>query len=209
MASVANRRPVMTLYSVPSCAFSHRTRIVLAEKDIVVEIINVDPVNKSEDLLAINPYDVVPTLVDRELVLYDSRIIMEYLDERFPHPPLLPVDPVSRARCRLALYRIEHDWYSLLEDLEGNNAEKADQARKYLRESITSVAPIVDRMPYFLHDEFTIVDCSIAPVLWRLKHYDIELPAQAAPVLKYAQRLFDRPSFQASLSEVERQMPHV
>lgn len=196
----------MTLYSVPSCAYSHRTRIVLAEKDIVVDIINVDNVNKSEDLLAINPYDVVPTLVDRELVLYDSRIIMEYLDERFPHPPLLPVDPVSRARCRLALYRIEHDWYSLLEDLESDDSAKIEQARQYLRESITSVAPIFEKMPYFLHDEFTIVDCSIAPILWRLPHFGIDLPSQAAPIQKYAERLFERPSFHASLSEIELQM---
>lgn len=206
MATIANRRPVMTLYSVPTCAHSHRSRIVLAEKDIVVEIIDIDPGNKPEDLLAINPYDVTPTLVDRELMLYDSRVIMEYLDERFPHPPLLPVDPVSRARCRLALYRIEHDWYSLLEDIENEAPGKSDQARKYLRESIASIAPIVERMPFFLHDEFTVVDCSIAPILWRLPHYGIELPGQAKSVLKYAERLFDRPAFRASLSDVERQM---
>ena len=206
MATIANRRPVMTLYSVPTCAHSHRTRIVLAEKDIVVEIVDIDPVNKPEDLLAINPYDVTPTLVDRELMLYDSRVIMEYLDERFPHPPLLPVDPVSRARCRLALYRIEHDWYSLLADIEDDNQGRGEQARKYLRESIASIAPIVERMPFFLHDEFTVVDCSIAPVLWRLPHYGIDLPGQAKAVFKYAERLFERPSFRASLSVVERQM---
>ncbi len=206
MATVANRRPVMTLYSVPDSAHCHRARIVLAEKDIVVDIIDIDPDNKPEDLLAINPYDVSPTLVDRELMLYDSRVIMEYLDERFPHPPLLPVDPVSRARCRLALYRIEHDWYSLLNDIQTADKPKADQARKYLRESIISIAPIVDRMPFFLHDEFTIVDCSIAPVLWRLQHLGIDLPGQGKAVMKYADRLFERASFQASLSEVERQM---
>lgn len=206
MATIANRRPVMTLYSVPSCAHSHRARIVLAEKDIVVEIIDIDPTNKPEDLLAINPYDVTPTLVDRELMLYDSRVIMEYLDERFPHPPLLPVDPVSRARCRLALYRIEHDWYSLLDDIEDESQGKGEQARKYLRESIASIAPIVEKMPFFLHDEFTVVDCSIAPVLWRLPHYGIDLPGQAKSVIKYAERLFERPSFRASLSGAERQM---
>jgi RNA polymerase-associated protein len=179
---------------------------VLAEKDIVVEIVDIDPANKPEDLLAINPYDVTPTLVDRELMLYDSRVIMEYLDERFPHPPLLPVDPVSRARCRLALYRIEHDWYSLLAEIEEDSEGKSDQARRYLRESIASIAPIVERMPFFLHDEFTVVDCSIAPVLWRLPYYGIELPGQAKTVLKYAERLFERPSFRASLSAAERQM---
>lgn len=206
MATITNRRPVMTLYSVPTDAHSHRTRIVLAEKDIVVDIIDIDPGNKPEDLLAVNPYDDTPTLVDRELMLYDSRIIMEYLDERFPHPPLLPVDPVSRARCRLALYRIETDWYKLVEKLENGLTANPDQIRKELRESITLVSPILDRMPYFLHDEFTIVDCSIAPILWRLPVLGIDLPSQAKPLMKYADRIFQRPSFQASLSDAEKGM---
>lgn len=206
MVTVANRRPVMTLYSLPACARSHRTRIVMAEKDIAVEIIDIDPDNRPEDLLTINPYDVMPTLVDRELTLYDSRIIIEYIDERFPHPPLLPVDPVSRARCRLALYRIEHDWYSLIDDIEGADAKKADQARRHLRESVASIAPIVQQMPFFLHDELTVVDCSIAPILWRLQRYEIELPTQAKAVFQYAERLFGRRGFRGSLSAIERQM---
>ncbi len=206
MATITNRRPVMTLYSVPTDAHSHRTRIVLAEKDIVVDIIDIDPANKPEDLLAVNPYDDSPTLVDRELMLYDSRIIMEYLDERFPHPPLLPVDPVSRARCRLALYRIENDWYRLLEKLESGLTSNPDQVRKELRESITLVAPILDRMPFFLHDEFTIVDCSIAPIVWRLPSLGIDLPNQAKALTRYAERIFERPCFQSSLSEAEKQM---
>ncbi|MBN1378557.1 MAG: glutathione S-transferase N-terminal domain-containing protein [Gammaproteobacteria bacterium] len=206
MATITNRRPVMTLYSVPTDAHSHRARMVLAEKDIVVDIVDIDPDNKPEDLLAVNPYDDNPTLVDRELMLYDSRIIMEYLDERFPHPPLLPVDPVSRARCRLALYRIEHDWYSLVDQLKTGQAVNADQLRKELRESITLVAPILERTPYFLYDEFTIVDCSIAPILWRLPVLGIDLPNQAKALMKYADRIFARPCFQASLSEAERQM---
>lgn len=206
MATITNRRPVMTLYSVPTDAHSHRTRIVLAEKDIVVDIVDVDPVNKPEDLLAVNPYDASPTLVDRELMLYDSRIIMEYLDERFPHPPLLPVDPVSRARCRLALYRIEHDWYALLDKLVYSRTAHPDQVRKELRESICQVAPIVERMPYFLNDEFTIVDCSIAPILWRLPVLGIDLPNQAKALTRYAERVFARPCFKASLSNAEKQM---
>ena len=205
MATITNRRPVMTLYSVPTSAHSHRTRLVLAEKDIVVEIVDVDPENKPEDLLSINPYDVTPTLVDRELMLYDSRIIMEYLDERFPHPPLLPVDPVSRARCRLALHRIEIDWYALVDQIEAGSPN-AMQLRKELTESIASIAPIVERTPFFLHDEFTIVDCSIVPILWRLPSLGINLPNQAKPLIKYAERIFERPSFQASISEAERQM---
>lgn len=206
MATVTNRRSVMTLYSVPYSAHSHRARIVLAEKDIVVEIIDIDPNNRPEDLLAVNPYDVSPTLVDRELMLYDSRVIMEYLDERFPHPPLLPVDPVSRARCRLALFRIEHDWYDLADKLLNVEGKEADQIRKELRDSVAQVSPIVERMPFFLHDEFTIVDCSIAPILWRLPALGVDLPGQAKPLLRYAERIFERPSFQSSLSETERQM---
>lgn len=206
MATITNRRPVMTLYSVPTSAYSHRTRIVLSEKDIVVEIVDIDPVNKPEDLLEVNPYDVTPTLVDRELMLYDSRIIMEYLDERFPHPPLLPVDPVSRARCRMALYRIEQDWYELVDRLEDERAGDKHQIRRELRESVASVSPIFERMPYFLHDEFTVVDCSIAPILWRLPHLGIDLPGQAKALTQYAERMFERPAFKASLSPAERRM---
>lgn len=205
MATITNRRPVMTLYSVPTSTYSHRARIVLSEKDIVADIVDIDPVSKPEDLLAVNPYDVTPTLVDRELMLYDSRIIMEYLDERFPHPPLLPVDPVSRARCRMALYRIEQDWYTPVDCLEEGGRD-SDRIRKELRESIASVSPILDRMPFFLHDEFTIVDCSIAPILWRLPYLGVDLPGQAKALHRYAERMFERPSFQASLSQAERQM---
>lgn len=197
---------MMTLYSEPDSPLSHRTRIVLAEKDIAVEVLDVDPANKPEDLLALNPYEIMPTLVDRELTLYDSRVIMEYLDERFPHPPLLPVDPVSRARCRLALYRVEQDWYTLLRDIEGGGESDKQKARKYLRESVLSIGPIVEKMPYFMYEEFTIVDCTIAPVLWRLNHYGIELPPQSKAVFKYAERLFARPSFKSSLSDLEKQM---
>ena len=206
MATIANRRPVMTLYSVPTCVHSHRARIVLAEKDIVVDVVDIDPTNKSEELLQINPNANIPTLVDRELVLYNSRIIMEYLDERFPHPPLLPVDPVSRARCRLALHRIEQDWYLLLEQWKNDAQATAQQLRQHLSEGLASIAPIVAQMPYFLHDEFTIVDCSIAPILWRLSQYGIDLSQQPKSIINYAERLFQRPAFKQSLSASERQM---
>ena len=139
-------------------------------------------------------------------MLYDSRIIMEYLDERFPHPPLLPVDPVSRARCRLAMYRIENDWYELVDKLVSGRTASPDQLRKELRESITLVSPILDRMPFFLHDEFTIVDCCVFPILWRLPSLGIDLPNQAKALLKYADRIFERPCFKASLSDAEKGM---
>ncbi|HHH43114.1 MAG TPA: stringent starvation protein A [Gammaproteobacteria bacterium] len=206
MAVIANRRSVMTLFSNASCPHSHRVRMVLAEKGITVEIVNVDPDNLPEDLIDLNPYQSVPTLVDRELVLYDPQVITEYLDERFPHPPLMPVDPVSRARSRLALYRIQRDWYSLLGDLESGTEKVAAKARKTLRDSLASSAEVFAARPYFLSDDFSLVDATIAPVLWRLKYYRIELPSQAAPVMDYARRLFERESFQASLTEVEREL---
>mgnify|MGYP001819959222 FL=1 len=206
MAVIANRRSVMTLFSDASCPQSHKVRLVLAEKGITVEIANIDPDNLPEDLIDLNPYQSVPTLVDRELVLYDPGVVMEYLDERFPHPPLMPVDPVSRARSRLALFRIEKDWYTLISDLESKGEKAAAKARKTLRDSLAASAEVFGAKPYFLSDEFTLVDASIAPILWRLKHYRIELPAQAKPVLEYAERMFARESVQASLTEAEREM---
>ncbi|VAW79903.1 Stringent starvation protein A [hydrothermal vent metagenome] len=205
MAVVANRRPVMTLFSDASCPQSHRVRMVLAEKGIMVEIINVDPDNLPEDLIDLNPYQSVPTLMDRELVLYDPQVIIEYLDERFPHPPLMPVDPVSRARSRLALFRIEKDWYTMLTDME-KGEKTAAKARKALRDSLASSAEVFAAKPFFLSDDFSLVDTSLAPIMWRLKHYRIELPAQAKPVMDYAERLFARETFQASLTETEREM---
>lgn len=205
MASLSSRRSVMTLFSSPDCADSHRVRIVLAEKDITFDVINVAGNEKPEDLAELNPYNTTPTLIDRDLVLYDARIIMEYLDERFPHPPLMPVDPVTRAHSRLALYRIEKDWFSLVADIEGNDAKAADQARKILRESVLSAAEVFAVKPYFLSDDFTLVDCTIAPILWRLPKYGIDVPAETAkPILQYMDRVFSREGFQMSLSKVEK-----
>lgn len=205
MAVVANKRSVMTMYSDPSSPYSHRVRLVLAEKNITVEIKDVDPLDISEDIMDLNPYGTLPTLVDRDLTLFESRIIMEYLDERFPHPPLLPVDPVSRASSRLYMHRVSKDWYTKMEEIL-NGGKVATKARKELRESLTAAAPIFSHKPYFMSDDFSLVDCSIAPMLWRLPLLGIELPAQGKPVLEYAERLFARESFQQSLSEVEREM---
>ncbi len=205
MAVIANRRPVMTLFSDAACPQSHRVRMVLAEKGIAVEIINIDPDNLPEDLIDLNPYQSVPTLMDRELVLYDPQVIVEYLDERFPHPPLMPVDPVSRARSRLALHRIEKDWYSLLADME-KGEKTAAKARKALRDSLASSAEVFEAKPFFLSDDFSLVDASLVPIMWRLKHYRIDLPPQAKPVIDYAERLFARETFQTSLTETEREM---
>ncbi len=206
MALVANRRSVMTLFSDPADPDSHRVRIVLAEKDVTADVIHIDPDDKPEDLSDLNPYNSVPTLVDRDLALYDARVIMEYLDERFPHPPLMPVDPVSRARARLALYHIERDWYGLVPDLISGEEKRAAAARKRLRESILSSVEIFQAMPYFLSEEFSLVDCTVIPILWRLPYYGVQLPKQAKAIHDYADRMFSRPAFRDSLSEVELDM---
>ncbi len=206
MALVASRRSGMTLFSDPRCPQSHRTRIVLAEKDIMVDVVQIDPNNKPEDLLDVNPYNSVPTLIDRELVLYDARVIMEYLDERFPHPPLMPVDPVSRSKSRLALFHIEKDWYVPFINLNSDDPTISDNAKKNLQESLLTAIELFKAKPYFLSDEFSLVDCSIAPILWRLPNYGIKLGASAKPIMDYAERVFDRPSFRSSLSEEEVEM---
>jgi len=207
MAVVANRRSVMTLFSRPTCSHSHRVRLVLAEKSINIEIVNVEGPKLPEDLLDLNPYHSVPTLVDRDLVLYDSRVIIEYLDERFPHPPLMPVDPVTRAQFRLALFRIEKDWYTLAEQIEeAQERKQSTKARKILREGLLSSAEVFKAKTFFLSDEFSLVDCTIAPILWRLPFYGIELPSQAQPIIQYMDSVFSRNSFQDSLTELEREM---
>lgn len=205
MAQLANRRLAMTLFSGETCPYCHRVRIVLAEKGINYELQNVNVKDTPDDLKDLNPYNEVPTLVDRELVLYESNVIMEYLDERFPHPPLMPVDPVSRAQLRLMLYRIERDWYSLAKQL-ADKTKASDEVRKELRDSLTSVSPIFEQKPFFMSDEFSLMDCAIAPLLWRLPYYGIELPPSAKSLINYAERMFDRDSFKQSLTEGEREM---
>jgi len=196
----------MNIYTTVSAAHCHRTRIVLNEKDIAHENIIVDEKKLPEDLLDLNPYGSVPTLVDRDLVLYHSRVIIEYLEERFPHPPLMPVGPVARAQTRLALYRVESDWYPLVDIIETKPEKAAAKARKELAESIAATTDVFAAMPHFLSEDFTLVDASIAPVLWRLPYFGIELPKTAQPIYDYAKRIFEREGFQASLTETEREM---
>lgn len=206
MASPANRKPVMTLYSGSVDPYSHRTRIVLFEKDVECQIVFVEPDNKPAELAELNPYNQVPTMVDRDLVLYQSAIINEYLDERLPHPPLMPVDPVSRARARMMLFRFENDWYQLLPDIDSGDKKLATRARHTIRDGLTVISPLFKEQPYVLGEEFSLVDCALAPLLWRLDKYKIALPRQAASMLDYAERVFDRKSFQLSLTELEREM---
>ncbi len=207
MAVIANRRSVMTLFSTPADSWSHRVRLVLAEKSLNIDIVDVDDENLPEDLLDLNPYNSIPTLVDRDLVLYDTGVIIEYLDERFPHPPLMPVDPVTRAQFRLALYRIEQDWYSLASEIEeGGDRKPVTRARRALRDSILSSVEIFGAKRFFLSDDFSLVDCTIAPILWRLEAFGIDMSSQAKPIHRYMYEIFSRPSFQGSLTELEQEM---
>ncbi len=205
MTLVANRRAVMTLFSDPASPDSHRARLVLAVKDIRADVIDIDIQQLPADLGDINPYKELPTLVDRDLSLYHAPIIMEYLDERFPHPPLMPVDPVTRAYCRLALYRIERDWYGQAKALEqGADAEMAVAIRQALGESLVAIETLLARRPFFLPDELTLVDCTALPILWRLPRYGITLPDWAVAIRGYCDRMFAEPAFQRGLSKVER-----
>ena len=207
MAVIANRRSAMTLFSGPTDIWSHRTRVVLAEKGINIDIINVADGSRPEDLLVLNPYNTVPTLVDRDLVLYDSRVIIEYLDERFPHPPLMPVDPVTRAHFRLVLFRVERDWYPIAEKIiEIDDRRTLNRARKELKESILSSVEVFAAKRFFLGDDFSLVDSTIAPILWRLPLFGIELSGRARPIHKYMQKVFERSPFQESLTELEQEM---
>ena len=207
---VVAKRSSMTFYSDGKSHYSHRVRIVLEEKGVTVETIDVDPDKKPEDLASLNPYNTLPTLVDRDLVLYEADIMMEYLDERFPHPPLFPVYPVARAESRLWIYRIKQDWCGKVDVLMAGKGTPAalEKARKELRESLLSIAPIFGEKPFFMSDEFTIVDCCVAPILWRLPIMGIELPKNKTtkPLLEYRERLFERESILASFSEQEKEM---
>jgi RNA polymerase-associated protein len=207
---VVTKRSSMLFYSDGTSQYSHRVRIVLAEKGVTVDIEDVDINNKPEDLADLNPYNSLPTLVDRDLVLYEPNIMMEYLDERFPHPPLFPVYPVARAQSRLWMYRIEKDWSTLVDKLKSGRSAPAqmEKMRKELRDSLISISPIFTEKPYFMSDEFTIVDCCVLPILWRLPELGVKLPATKAakPLLEYRDRLFRRPAVRESLSEQEREM---
>ncbi len=208
MAVATNKRSVMLLYTGNSDIYSHRVRIALAEKGVVYEAVHLKPqeLEKSEDLLELNPYGTIPTLVDRDLALYDTNIIMEYLDERFPHPPLLPVYPVARARLRLMIHRIDREWAPLIKKLEQGKAAEVKAAAKELRAYLMQLMPLFSSSSYFLSDEFTLVDCCLAPILWRLPAWGIEFGPEAKFLLRYADRLFKRDAFQLSLSENEREL---
>lgn len=196
----------MTLYSTVTCPFSHRCRIVLHEKDMDFQVIDVDPNNKPEDIAVMSPYGRAPILVERDLVLYESHIINEYIDDRFPHPQLMPADPVMRARARLFLYRFEQELFCHIGDVESKDQKVADKARAVISDNLTVITPIFEKQKYILGDDYSMLDVAIVPLLWRLEHYGISLPKKAAPLLKYSERLFSRPLFIDALSASEKMM---
>lgn len=208
MAVTANRRSVMTLYSGQDDLLSHQVRIVLAEKGVQYELVQVEADRVPEDLKQLNPYpDNTPTLEDRELVLYNAHIILEYLDERFPHPPLMPVYPVNRGESRLMMYRVKRDWYALANTILNGTKKDAQQARQELKEGILSIAGLFAETDFFVSDDFSLIDCYLAPLLWRLPLYDIELTGEGSKEVKrYMLRVFERKSFQESLTDIERQI---
>lgn len=197
---------MMNLYSGTTCPFSHRCRIVLYEKGMDFQVIDVDVFNKPEDIAVINPHNRVPVLVERDLVLYEPNIINEYIDERFPHPQLMPADPIMRARARQLLVTMEREIFSFIEPLEKSQKAAADKARQAIRERLTEMAPIFAKQKHMLGDEFSMLDVAIAPLLWRLDHYGIELPKSAAPLMKYAERIFSRQGFIDALTPSEKAM---
>ena len=197
---------MMKLYSNSTDPFSHRCRIVLFEKGMDFEVIDVDLSNKPEDLAILSPYSDSPVLVERDLVLTDANIINEYIDERFPHPQLMPADPVMRARARLFLKDFENQLFSHMKALESNEKSKKDAARKVVTETLIQLTPIISKQEYLLHEEYSMLDVAMAPLLWRIDHYEIKLPNSCLPLLKYADKIFKRPLFDEAMSPAEKSM---
>jgi len=203
MALTQRSRTVLTLYSSRDCVQCHRARLVLAAKGVVYDLVPVNPDSPPEDLLDLNPYNTVPTLVDRDLVLYDTSVICEYLDERYPHPPLMPVDPLSRARLRLAIVRIERDWLPFVEQIDAGG-RPAEAARKRLRDALLASIPLFKAAKFFLNPELSLADCALAPLIWRLPSMDIALPREAHVINEYGDRIFRNPGFTRSLTPEEK-----
>ncbi len=206
MANITSRKSAMILFSSPTCIMSHCARLVVQEKGVPADIEFFDPNDPPEDLLELNPNGSSPTFVERDLVLYDARIIMEYLDERFPHPALHQMDPASRANARMLIKRIDQDWYPMLEEVQVHGDKKAAKAKKMLKESLMSAAPVFEATPYFMSEDYSLIDCAMAPFLWRLPSIGIDITSLGKGITAYANRLFSRKAFQDSLSSQERDM---
>ncbi len=206
MTNSTARKSVMTLFTSSTCALSHCVRLVIHEKGIIADIEFFEPTDPPEDLIELNPTGISPTLIERDLVLYDSRIIMEYLDERFPHPPLHQMDPVSRANARMIIKRIDQDWYHLLDEIINSGEKKSARAKKMLRESLIAATPVFESQAFFMSEEYSLIDCVMAPFLWRLPSLGIDINSLSPAITAYANRLFSREAFEESLSEAEKEM---
>jgi RNA polymerase-associated protein len=205
-SATVRTRTVLTLFSGRDDLASHRARLVLAAKGVSYELLLVDPTNPPEDLLDLNPYHSVPTLVDRDLVLYDVNVIAEYLDERYPHPPLMPVDPLSRARVRLGVARLERDWFPYVETILSGTKSTSETARKRLREGLLASVPVFKASKFFLNSEMSLADCALAPLIWRLPALGVVLPREAQVIHDYGERIFRNPGFTRSMTDEEKQM---
>ena len=204
MATNPRMRNALTLFSARDCVLSHRVRLVLAAKGVSYDLVPVDPTDPPEDLIDLNPYHTVPTLVDRDLVLYSASVVTEYIDERYPHPPLMPVDPLSRARLRLSMLRLEHDWVPHVQAIQYGTRTQADAGRKRLKELLLSSLPLFKAFKFFLNAEMSLADCALAPIIWRLPSLGIKLDRDAKLIEDYGQRIFNTPGFARSLTAEER-----
>ncbi len=209
MAASPRMRNTLTLFSSTDDVLCHRVRLVLSAKGVTYDLVEVDPQNPPEDLIDLNPYHSVPTLVERDLVLYAASVVSEYLDERYPHPPLMPVDPLSRARLRLAMLRIEHDWVPQVQAIQLGNKTQADNARKRLKELLTASVPLFKASKFFLNPEMSLADCAMAPIIWRLQALDIPLPKDGKAIEDYGNRIFRNPGFIRSLTEQEKKLREI
>jgi len=197
-------RNAITLFSSVDDVLCHRVRLVLAAKGVAYDLVPVDPQNPPEDLLNLNPYHSVPTLVERDLVLYAASVVTEYLDERYPHPPLMPVDPLSRARLRLAMLRIEHDWVPQVQAIQYGNKQQAEAGRRRLKELLIESVPLFKASKFFLNHEMSLADCAMAPIIWRLQALDVPLPRDGKVIEDYGNRIFRNPGFVRSLTPQEK-----
>jgi RNA polymerase-associated protein len=206
MAASPRMRNALTLFSSEDDVLCHRVRLVLAAKGVTYDLIAVDPQNPPEDLIDLNPYHSVPTLVEREMVLYAASVVCEYLDERYPHPPLMPVEPLARARLRLAMLRLEHDWVPQIQTIQRGAKRDADAARKRLKELVTASVPLFKAHRFYLNPEMSLADCAMAPIVWRLPALGITLPKDGKVIEDYGQRIFRSPGFARSLTAAERKL---
>ena len=204
MAASSRMRNTLTLFTARDCVVCHRVRLVLAAKGVTYDSVMVDPAKPPEDLIEVNPYQSVPTLVERDLVLYAASVVSEYLDERYPHPPLMPVDPLSRARLRLAMLRLEHDWVPQVQAIQSGSKAQAEAGRKRLKELLAASLPLFKVSKFFLNTEMSLADCALAPIIWRLPTLGVALPKDGKLIDDYGARIFRSPGFARSMTAEER-----